>query len=444
MNIRRFFIPLLFANLIMLGACRQEIIAPVAPSLVPFPTPTVGYVLQGVMPTPNALAPDVIAPATVVALANRGTPTPARDACPPQSSLAQLQDLPRGSNAIANEITRFLSAGGSVERLQTALRDRWRILPQDGFVRDDIDITSEGTPDIMLGLSIEDGGFFLALGCQDRAYRVLHQVVFQQTNTPQLLFADDMNVARAPEIAVTGRFCQNNDRNLCQYQTYILTWDNDLGRMVNLLNTPLLTDQLPEIVDVDNDLVDEILIKLDYIGDINTGPLRTGRQIYDWNGTLYVLSIMELDPPRYQIQVIQEADRNFLANRMGSAIELYQLAYIDEELRIWLRNEKPILQGYILYRLMLAWASQGNTGEAAIVFERLRTDFGTATEGLADTAPFAVLGQAFWEAYALNNSLSDGCEAVLQAMANVPLALTWMNRYGARNLKYVARDMCPF
>lgn len=430
--------------LILLGACRQEIVAPVAPSLVPFPTPTVGYVLQGIMPTPNALAPDVIAPATVVALANRGTPTPARDACPPESSLAELQDLPRGSNAIANEIVRFLSAGGSVERLETALRDRWRILPQDGFVRSDVDLTTEGTPDILLGLSIEDGGFFLAVGCQDRAYRILHQLVFQQINTPQIVFADDMNVARAPEIVLTGRFCQNNDANLCQYQTYILTWDGDLGRMVNLLNTPLLTDELPEIVDSDNDLVDEILVQLDYIGDINTGPLRTGRQIYDWNGTLYVLSIMELDPPQYQVQVIQEADRNFLAQNMGGAIELYQLAYTNEELRIWLRNEAPILESYILYRLMLAWASQGNTGEAAIVFERLRTDFGAPVEGQTEAPPFALLGQAFWDAYSPNSSLADGCEAVLQVMADVPLALTWMNRYGARNLSYVARDMCPF
>lgn len=443
MTIKRYSIPLLFALLILLGACRQEVTAPISPSLVPFPTPTIGYVLNGILPTPNALAPDVIAPATVVALANRGTPTPDGGACPPESAVAQLEELPNGSNAIANEIMRFLSAGGSLDRLETALRNRWAILPQNGFIRNDIDLTSEGTPDIVLGLSIDEGGFFIALGCQDRAYRIFHQQVFQQQVAPQLLFAEDMNVSRAPELMVTGRFCQNNDQNLCQYQTYVLTWSADLGRMVNLLNTPLLTDELPEIVDSDNDLVDEILIKLDYIGDINTGPLRTGRQIYDWNGTIYVLSIVELDAPDYQIQVIQEADRNFLAGRMAQAIELYQLAYTDEELRIWLRNEAPILESYILYRLMLAWASQGSP-EAAIVFERLRTDFSLPIEGQPEITPFMTLGQAFWEAYSQNNDMSDGCEAVQTILPEAPLALSWMNRYGARNLGYVARDMCPF
>jgi len=443
MNIKQYSIPLLLVLLILLGACRQEIPAPIAPSLVPFPTPTMGYVLNGILPTPNSLAPDVIAPATVVALANRGTPTPDGSACPPESATAQLEELPRGSNAIANEIARFLSAGGSVERLETALRNRWAILPQNGFIRNDIDLTSEGTPDILLGLSIEEGGFFLAIGCQDRAYRVFHQLVFQQTTAPQLLFAEDMNVALAPELAVTGRFCENNDQNLCQYQTYILTWSASLGRMVNLLNLPLLTDELPEILDSDNDLVDEILVKLDYIGDINTGPLRTGRQIYDWNGTIYVLSILELDPPDYQIQVIQEADRNFLAGKMASAIELYQLAYTDEELRIWLRNEAPILESYILYRLMLAWASEGSP-ESAIVFERLRTDFALPIEGQPEITPFMTLGQAFWEAYSQNNDISEGCEAVQAILPEAPLALSWMNRYGARNLGYVARDMCPF
>jgi len=443
MNIKRYSIPLLFALLILLGACRQEIPAPIAPSLVPFPTPTMGYVLNGILPTPNALAPDVIAPATVVALANRGTPTPDGNACPPESATAQLEELPRGSNAIANEIARFLSAGGSLERLETALRNRWAILPQNGFIRNDIDLTAEGTPDIVMGLSIEEGGFFLAIGCQDRAYRVFHQLVFQKTVAPQLLFAEDMNVALAPELVVTGRFCENNDQNLCQYQTYILTWNASLGRMVNLLNLPLLTDELPEIVDSDNDLVDEVLVKLEYIGDINTGPLRTGRQIYDWNGTTYVLSILELDAPEYQIQVIQEADRNFLAGKMAQAIELYQLAYTDEELRIWLRNEAPILESYILYRLMLAWASEGSP-ESAIVFERLRTDFALPIEGQPEITPFMTLGQAFWEAYSQNNDISEGCEAVQAILPEAPLALSWMNRYGARNLGYVARDMCPF
>jgi hypothetical protein len=443
MNIKRLSIPLLLMMLILLGACRQEIPAPVAPSLVPFPTPTTGFVLNGILPTPNAFGPDVIAPATVVALANRGTATPDRGACPPATTSAQLEDLPRGRDAIANEIARFLSAGGNLTRLTEALRDRWRILPVNGFVREDVDVTAEGTTDILFSLSLEEGGFFLILSCQDRAYRVIHQVIFPQLDAPQVLFAEDMNVTLSPEIVVTGRSCLNNDQNLCQYQTYILTWDANLGRMVNLLNTPLLTDELPQIVDSDNDLVDEILVQLNNIGDINTGPLRTGRQIYDWNGSTYVLSIVELDAPEYQIQVIQEADRNFLADRMGQAIELYQLAYTDEELRIWLRNEAPILESYILYRLMLAWASQ-SSAEAAIVFERLRTDFGAPGEGQTEAPPFATLGQIFWDAYSENSSLSAGCEAVQLALAEVPLALTWMNRYGARNLGYTADDMCPF
>lgn len=441
MNIKKFSLTLIL--IVLLGACRQEFPAPIAPSLVPFPTPTVGYVLDGVLPTPNAFRPDVIAPATVVALANRGTATPDRGACPPETTSAQLEELPRGSNAIANEIARYLSAGGNLTQLEETLRDRWQILPIDGFVRDDVDVTAEGTPDILISLSLEEGGFLLVVGCQDRAYRVLHQLVFQQTNAPQVLFAEDMNVALALELVATGRFCQDNNQNLCQYQTYILTWDGSLGRVVNLLTAPLLTDELPQIADSDNDLVDEIIVRLNYIGDINTGPLRTGRHIYDWNGSTYVLSIVELDAPEYQIQVIQEADRNFLADRMGAAIELYQLAYTDEDLRIWLRNEAPILESYILYRLMLAWASQ-SSAEAAIVFERLRTDFGAPGEGQTEAPPFAILGQIFWEAYAENADLSAGCEAVQLALVDVPVALSWMNRYGARNLGYVARDICPF
>ena len=62
-----------------------------------------------------------------------------------------------------------------------------------------------------------------------------------------------------------------------------------------------------------DDQIAEIVLQFTNAGNATTGPLRTGMTIYDWNGAAYVQSITQLDPPRFRIQVIHEADR--LLNR---------------------------------------------------------------------------------------------------------------------------------
>src|SRR5690606_14885761 len=112
----------------------------------------------------------------------------------------------------------------------------------------------------------------------------------------------------------------------CQYQNHLITWQSQLGRFVNLIDGEIESESLPAPSDVDNDQIAEIIVRMENGGNAETGPLRTGVNIWDWNGASYVQSITQLDPPRFRIQVIHEADRLLSRLNADEAISLYQLA----------------------------------------------------------------------------------------------------------------------
>src|SRR5690606_14003285 len=130
-----------------------------------------------------------------------------------------------------------------------------------------------------------------------------------------------------------------------------------------------------------NDEVVELVVSLTSNGTAATGPLRTGVNIYDWNGSEYVLSIVQLDAPRYYIQVVHEGDRAFSNLQMEDAISFYELA-LTEDFRYWF-NDGPInVISYAYYRLVLAHAYRGNGGAIIEALDRMRPNFARDEDGI--------------------------------------------------------------
>ena len=122
-----------------------------------------------------------------------------------------------------------------------------------------------------------------------------------------------MNYNGIPELLFASQDCTA----ACVYHTQMVTWNPERGRFINLLGGAITSDQVPTVQDIDNDQVSELIIRFDNSGDAQTGPLRTGYTVYDWNGIGYVQSVTQLNPPRFRIQVIQEADAAFAAAEHG-------------------------------------------------------------------------------------------------------------------------------
>ncbi len=424
--------------LLLLAACQPNGEVALPPTAIPFPTVTPGRLVRGVLPTVVGLALDgsVLAnPATAVALANRPTATPDYDICPTRGA-PELGDLPPNGSAAA--ITRFLSAGGTVEALDAALRDDWGVLGDSGVVRGDLDFNGGGEAEVVIAYnSPSDGGTMLILGCVSGVYAPLYESV--GGSIPQIVGAGDMNYDGRPELLFSSRVCSGENSDDCAYRSQLLSWSAEAGQFVSLLGSIVNSAQSPMTNDVDNDQVAEIVVRLTDDGSATTGPLRTGVHIYDWNGTNYVLSIIQLDPPQFKIQVVHEADRAFNRLDTDQAISLYTQSRSNNSLRFWLNDEPTVLDSYTFYRLVLLYAYTED--------DDLLATYQAALAAYPDPAAAPVyieMLNAFWNGLQVTNNLNSACREVQAVITARPEAVGLLNRYGNRSPVYTAEELCPF
>lgn len=425
---------------ILLAAC-QPTPAPVsqAPTVIPFPTMTPGDLVRGALPTVVALSLDgsnlVANPATAVALANRPTATPDYAACPPPAS-PTLSSAPANGREMADEVARFLSAGGSAAALESGLRDDWGVLGAAGVVRAEFDLNGGGTPDVVVTYTIPGaGGALLVLGCAAGRYIPFYSA--ETGSTPQIIHIGEMNANGTPEILFSSEECLTAGD--CSFRTQLITWQPDEGRFASLLSGAILSQNLPEIGDFDNDGVIEIIIRMTSTGTAATGPLRTGVMIYDWNGVNYVRSITQLDPPRFRIQVIREADRHLANNNVSEAISLYELALRDEDLRNWFNDDADVLRSYTLYRLLTAYAFTEH--------DNLLPAFQSIQQTYPDplNAPvYALMSSTFWNALQVTGNLRSACIEAQSLARSRPEAIDLLTRYGGQGPVYTPESLCPF
>jgi len=428
---------LLLALALTLTACAAAPNPDAAPAAAPFPTITPGRLVVGLLPTVEAAsAGQPFNPATAVALARRPTAAPDYAACPPPASPA-LGGLPASSRQAADAVMAFLSAGGAPQALAALMQAEWGLPPAAAAVRADADLTGEGVPDVLVVVQLPDGSAaLLALACAGGRYTALHEAF---TDGPtQIIHAGDINLDARPDLLYAVERCEAAG-SACAYRTQLLSWERDTGSFVSLLATPIISPILPILADVDGDGILEIAVRLTSSGTAETGPLRTGVTIYDWDGVGYALSITQLDPPRFRVQVIHEADRSLLRQDAARAAEQYALALSDTSLRNWHNDDQIVLTAYALYRLLTAYAYTEDRRLLATYQE-----LGRLYPDPASAPVYALLGEAFWRAFQTSNNLRSACAAVQDIITARPEALSLINRYGSRSPTYTATDLCPF
>ncbi len=426
--------------LTLLAACQPAAPSASQPTVIPFPTVTPGRRIEGILPVNAGLPLDgsgLANPATAVAQSNLQGPTPDLSTCPPH-----VEVPPPATPATASEmgawLQSYLTSGASPLTLPDVLAG-WDALGESGLVRADLDFTGEGVTDVVATYQAADGsGAIIVLSCVSGRYMTLFESVGDD-GIPVIDYMGDINYDARPDILFSMPDCSEVEPFTCANRSDVRTFSRDDTRFISLLNGAILSSEPPTVNDIDNDRVLEIVVRLTETGDITTGPLRTGVNIYDWNGLNFVLSIIQLDPPRFQIQVIQEADRAFARQDMEQAIRLYELALTDTALRFWLNDEPVFLKSYVYYRLLLAYAFTDNSN--------LLTIYQTANAEYPDpaTAPvYIAMLNAFWNGWQVTNNLRSACEAVQPVINTRPESVAILNRYGSRSPIIAAADLCPF
>jgi hypothetical protein len=350
-----------------------------------------------------------------------------------------LEARPQTVEEGVERLLRFFNQGGTTRDLNAALRLRWRQVGDPASPSADLLGGGQGAI-IVAYRAPGDLGLLHVFACLDGRYRLIHSVNADGTEPPQVAFVGDMNASPPAELVISRRLCLSADD--CELETQILAWDG--ARLVNLLDAPLRSLELPQARDVDQDGVLELVVNLTSRGNSRTGPLRTGVNIYDWDGSVYTLSIIQLDPPRFRIEVVHEGDKAFSRQDYAAAAEAYRLALEDEGLRAWYNDETETVLSYALYRLILAYAltSDGRINDA---LARLNAQFPLAPN--ADPAklpPFVLMAYRWSDSYARSGDLHAACLDTLSIVQERPEVLRLLNRYGSRSPSYAALDLCPF
>jgi hypothetical protein len=433
----------------MLAACQPQIDAPRL-VITPFPTTTPGYVVEGEVPREGIIPlqdSGLSSPATAVAIARQPTATPNLTVCPILDRDITMEDTPpQTPSIVVEEIVRYLTVGGETTRLEETLSDKWKVVGEGSLFRADIDLTGEGTPEIIMTYVPPNGnGTLLIIGCIDGIYSALYQVEAETAQPPQVITPVDMNNNRVNDLFFVVQQCSEDaEGNIisdsCEYRLRLITWQPHEGRFADLIQDEVTTTTLPTVNDIDNDRVTEIIVKQESRGTRATGPLRTGTFIYDWNGLVYVLSIAQPDPPRFRIQVLHEADRQFNQREVQIALPMYREALSDSnDLRYWFDDEPNILRSYGLYRLLLAQIVAADLGQ----FDTHQT-LTTLYPDLTIAPVYAEMGAALFENFQTSHDVSTACDTVQAIIALRGEAVELLNRYGSRSPTYTATDLCPF
>ncbi len=408
-----------------------------------FPTMTLGRVFNVPMPTLSANSGSSLSnPATAIALSNQPTATPNYASCPPINDAAVMPEfVVTNARELQDLIGAFLNSGGSITVLEQTLREHFQAInDEQGFINASIDLTGEGVPEILLGYTAPDGQSILTVfGCADgrilRRYESVHA-----GEAPTLLNTGDLNLDGMPDVFFTSRNCTtpNNDAT-CTYTSELVAWDQTRGRYINLVSGELVSQSEPSIEDFDQDRISEIIIRLENSGNSETGPLRTGFTVYDWDGAVYRSALTQLDPPRYRIQVMQAADARLASGNSPEAIQLYNVALESATLTNWYPDDATILRAYGLYRLVTMYAFQ----ESPLLeetFTRLTHEFPDP----ALSPVYVEMTLRFWDALQVTNNIRSACTAALDIATLRPEAVDLLNRYGSESPTYTTAQLCPF
>jgi hypothetical protein len=219
--------------------------------------------------------------------------------------------------------------------------------------------------------------------------------------------------------------------------------------------------------DIDGNGTREILLTGGVSGrnwTVGGGPERLSTNTWMWNGVSFTLYSTELEPPEFRFQAIRDGDAATLRGEYGKALTFYQQAVFDEALFGWnperlrvnnnaymigiptplpMPEERPRLNAYGRYRILLLHAVQGNDQSAQIVYATLREKFPEGNPGHL----YAAMAEAFWQGFQASGEIAAGCElarSFAEEHTEEVLKPLGSSIYGFFYEDYVSADICPF
>jgi hypothetical protein len=412
-----------------------------------------GCVPAGVTPT--------LPPLSATIRAEQATPTPP----PPTPTLTTPAacPIPAGEPgpvslsdpaATAEAVLGFLNAGGTIADLMdqigaagraTGQGDSWRTLDLNGDGWYDLVIAladppapeaARRAPGALLRLrQLGRGGSVLVLLCQGNRYVAGTPLPAESDATPILHAEAELTGDTAPDVLLGWGTC---GAHTCSERFEVLSASGT--QLIRRALDPSSDLPYPEATIAANG---SVAITATGIASVGAGPFRRFTRSWDWHpgNQAFQLASEELDPPRYRIHALLDADAAARLGDLKGALDLYHRVVLDDSLLEWVdpATERANLAGYSMFRVVLTYLQMNDWGDAQKAYGILQNQYSSGAAGQA----YAAMAQAFWDAYTATDDLEQGCRAARDyAEAHAEEVLTPLY-FGYANPMYTPADVCP-
>jgi hypothetical protein len=228
-----------------------------------------------------------------------------------------------------------------------------------------------------------------------------------------------------------------------------------------------------EIRDLDGNGTKELILKDFGPAHMDTlysfGPWRGKRVVFSWDGLHYLYSALEMDPPKYRFQAVQDADRFFLMGDYARAKQYYRAVIADVRLDWWTpdrvrylldqqwavgsgrptpvppmedADEYPCLAAYASYRLMVLDSIRGDLESAEKAYAGLLKSHPYGSPGY----PYVLVAAGFLGTYRATGDVAKACARVLEYVESHEdiLAPLGDSNHGGQSHNYESQDLCPY
>ena len=386
--------------------------------------------------SPKLLPVPTASPPTNASLLPSSTPTlsaPVEGLCVPAQ--AHEPPSPAGFAEYPQAVLNYLNSGGELVALNT-----------DRSHAEAGDLTGDGKGDVLVAVTSSDGetvpplGTLLIYNCQAGQYVLTFDLTPDSAyyGAPTIHFVQDMNADGKAEAVVSTSTC---GASTCFEQEQVLAWNG--AAYENLLEGA--SDDLP-YPDVKMRDTGDGIYALDVtgtgFGSVGAGPyrVRTRAWSYDPASGRWKVSGETLEPPRYRIHALHDADAAFEVGDYETAIVLYQRVINDRTLLDWIDPplEQADLGAYARFKLIVLYTQSGQPDEAERCFSELK-----AGPTAGNWRDYTEMADTYLQGVAI---AGHGCPAAryfAETHAGQILFPLGSAAFGYANPDYTLEDICP-
>jgi len=336
-----------------------------------------------------------------------------------------------------------------------------------------VDLTGDGVNELVWDLEVPASAWvksIVILGCANRSYELLYRheaLDVEPVGALDVMTIEDLNDDGRPELAYSevgyGAGAESST------DVSIVAWDGSAFLSLIEGGSAMGGGDAPSrFADTDGDGTKELVTRPPIgqgYGICDLGPFRPTTSIYRWDGRRYILDREDPDAPTYRIEAVEDGDRLTTEGRYYEAQLSYQNAISGDTIEpgtahYWLQaqpeycglpdplptpdvGERPRLEAYSRYRLIVLHTALGQLDEAAVIYSESISAF---SEG-QPLGTYADLAEAFWAEFQSSKDIARACESAIDFAANN--AATLLDPLGSTNYGLLhdapePPEICPF